>query len=102
MNGSEKIRQDPRFRQAHREALLSLVLAGVYFLWWYATAYGFGSGPVDQYTFIAGFPTWFFFSCVASVPLFVLLSWAMVRFLFKEIPLDGTLQDDPEPREPGQ
>ena len=91
MIGSEDVRPDPRFKQAHREAVLSVILAGVYFLWWYVSAYGLGSGPVEEYSYIAGFPTWFFFSCVISVPVFALLAWAMVRFLFREMPLDGHL-----------
>ena len=91
MSGNEEVRPDPRFRQAHREAVLSVILAGVYFLWWYVTAYGLGSGPVAEYSYFAGFPAWFFFSCVLSVPVFALLAWAMVRFLFREMVLDGRL-----------
>lgn len=102
MSGNKRVLQDPRFRQAHREAVLSVLLAVVYFLWWYLTAYGFGSGPVEEYTFIAGFPTWFFFSCVAAVPVFALAGWAMVRFLFREVPLDGRLDADTSREDSGQ
>lgn len=74
---------------ARREALLSILLAFLYFAWWYITAYGFGSGPVDDYTYIAGFPTWFFLSCIAGFLVFSVLSFLMVTLFFTDIDLDS-------------
>ncbi len=73
------------FKQTHKEALYSLILTGLYFLWWYIGAYIPGSIPVEEYTFIFGMPLWFFLSCIAGTILFSFLAWVMVRFFFKEI-----------------
>ncbi|QTX33030.1 YhdT family protein [Aminithiophilus ramosus] len=77
-----------RFRQADREALYALALALLNFLWWYATAYGLGSGPVETYRYIAGFPAWFFLSAIVGFLLFSFLAAAMVKLLFRDMPLD--------------
>lgn len=73
------------FKQTHKEALYSLALTVLYFLWWYIGAYVPGNTAVEEYTFIFGMPLWFFLSCIVGTILFSFLSWIMVRFLFKEI-----------------
>ncbi len=80
--------QDPRFAVANREALYALVLAFLYFAWWYLTAYGLGSRPVEEYSYIAGFPSWFFLSCIVGFTVFSILALLMVVFLFRDMPLD--------------
>jgi uncharacterized membrane protein YhdT len=82
-------RQDPRFKQANKEALLSLGAYGLYFLWWYCCAYGLGSGDPDDYRYVLGMPEWFFYSCIVGCPLITVLLWALVRFKFKHMPLDA-------------
>ncbi|MBL3593055.1 MAG: YhdT family protein [Synergistaceae bacterium] len=77
-----------RFRQADREALYALALALANLAWWYLTAYGLGAGPVESYRYILGFPAWFFMSSIVGFILFAILAAAMVRFLFKDMPLD--------------
>lgn len=77
---------------ARREALFSILLAFLYFGWWYITAYGLGSGPVDEYSYIAGFPAWFFFSCIAGFIVFSVLSFLMVKLFFTEIDLDSEVE----------
>lgn len=84
---------DRRFVQANREALAALGLGVGYFIWWYVAAYGFGSGPVAEYSYVFGFPAWFFYSCVAGFLIFSILAGLMVRLFFKDIPL---LENEPE------
>lgn len=79
---------DRRFRQANFEALCSVVLGLLFFVWWYAFAYGLGSGDPSQYTWVCGLPAWFFWSSVAGPALFCVLAWLMVKFFFKTMPLD--------------
>lgn len=88
------MKTDRRFRQANFEALCSVALALLYFVWWYAFAYGLGSGDPKEYRFVLGLPEWFFYSSVLGPALFCLLAALMVRFLFKDLPLD--------PREKGE
>jgi len=79
---------DRRFIQANKEAVIAVALSLAYFIWWYATAYGFGDKPVSEYTYVLGFPAWFFYSCVVGFLLFAVLAALMVRFLFKEVSLE--------------
>ena len=85
--------QDPRFAIANREALYALVLAFLYFAWWYLAAYGLGSRPVEEYSYIAGFPSWFFLSCIAGFIVFSVLALLMVVFLFRDMPLEKPAGD---------
>ncbi|EIT83908.1 Sodium/pantothenate symporter [Fictibacillus macauensis ZFHKF-1] len=85
---------DHRFKISRREAWLGTGLAVLNFVWWYAFAYGLGSKPVKEYTYILGLPAWFFYSCVAGFLLFSFLVFLMVTFLFKEVPFD-----EPEEKE---
>ncbi|WP_432738283.1 YhdT family protein [Maridesulfovibrio sp. FT414] len=91
-----KIIQDRRFRQANREALYALAVYGLYFVWWYVTGFGLGNRNPDEYTYVFGFPAWFFYSCIAGYPLITILLWAVVRFKFKDMPLDAEETDPHE------
>lgn len=51
---------DRRFPQADREAWITLALYGLYFVWWYVCAYGLGGGDPEGYSYVFGFPAWFF------------------------------------------
>ena len=76
------------FRQANREAVISLVLYGIFFLWWYFSTYGPGDSDPKSYTFVWGFPSWFFYSCIVGYVGISALVWIVVRVFFREIPLD--------------
>ncbi|SDI46818.1 YhdT family protein [Natribacillus halophilus] len=79
---------DPRFKIANREALIGVGLALFNFIWWYAFAYGLGSQPVADYDFIFGMPAWFFYSCLIGSVIMIILVVFMVKFFFKEVPLN--------------
>ncbi|MFK4997831.1 DUF997 family protein [Bacillus sp. N9] len=53
---------------AHREAIIGIVLVIIHFVWWYGFAYGLGKKPVEEYTYVFGFPAWFFIA--VSLALF--------------------------------
>lgn len=86
---------DRRFRQANFEALCSVVLALSFFVWWYAFAYGLGSGDPAHYRFVLGLPEWFFYSSVAGPTLFCVLAWLMVKLLFKNVSLAPHEKEEP-------
>ena len=77
-----------RFDQANREARITLGLYLGYFVWWYACAYGLGSGDPGEYSYVWGFPAWFFYSCIVGYPLISLALWLAVRLFFRDMPLD--------------
>ncbi|RPF54410.1 YhdT family protein [Aquisalibacillus elongatus] len=80
--------KDRRFRIAHSEALIGVVLALINFLWWYGFAYGLGNKSPDEYSYILGFPAWFFWSCIIGFIVMVILVIVVVKFLLTDVPLD--------------
>ena len=79
---------DPRFKIAHREALIGVVLAIVHFIWWFGFAYGLGSKPVEEYSYILGFPDWFFYSCIVGFILVAITVIILVKFVLKDVSLE--------------
>lgn len=84
--------KDPRFKIANREAWIGIILVIINFVWWYGFAYGLGAGPVEDYTYIMGLPSWFFYSCVAGFLVMVVLVGLAVKFLFKEVPYEDDME----------
>ena len=80
--------RDKRFKIAHREALIGIILVLINFIWWYGFAYGLGSAKVEQYSYIFGLPAWFFYSCILGFLVMVFLVIFTVRFLFKDVPFE--------------
>jgi uncharacterized membrane protein YhdT len=79
---------DRRYKVAKKEAILGIGLAVFNFLWWFGFAYGLGSKPVEEYTYIMGLPSWFFYSCVVGFLVVVMLVIILVKTVFKEVPFD--------------
>lgn len=77
--------KDKRFKIAHKEAIIGVILVIINFLWWYGFAYGLGSGDPAKYRYILGMPEWFFYSCVAGSILMFILVILSVKFLFKDV-----------------
>ena len=76
-------------KQINKEALITIALYLIYFLWWYFWGYiDEGKNPAE-YQFILGLPRWFFFSCVLGLIFINVLVFLAVKFFFKEIDLDG-------------
>ncbi|WP_028024490.1 YhdT family protein [Enterovibrio calviensis] len=79
-----------RYRQAHKEAKWAIALAIAYFVWWYASAYGLAPEGIEQTlpTLYFGMPLWFLMACVIGPLLFTVLCALMVKYLYKDMPLD--------------
>ncbi|SCH74851.1 MULTISPECIES: YhdT family protein [unclassified Romboutsia] len=90
----DKIIEDPRFKQCNREAIMGLLLGLLNLIWWFAWGYGLGSKPVSEYTYILGFPTWFFMSCIIGGILFSILTVVMINKLFKNMSLEGLTKEE--------
>jgi len=71
-----------------KESLITVALYLLFFLWWYATAYMTESDPA-KYSYILGFPKWFFLSCIVGYIGVSVLLWLCVKFFFTDIPFDG-------------
>ncbi|RNA66865.1 YhdT family protein [Alteribacter keqinensis] len=89
-NGKDELNlhTDPRFKIANREALIGVALVVINFVWWFGFAYGLGSAPVEEYTFIFGMPAWFVFSCIGGFLLMVALVIFVLKVFFKDVSFD--------------
>jgi uncharacterized membrane protein YhdT len=76
-------KMDKRFVQAHKEARWALWLTLLYLAAWLAAAYlpGVGIG-------LTGLPHWFEMACLLVPLVFILLCWAMVKVIYRDIPLE--------------
>lgn len=86
--------EDPRYKVANREALMGVTLAVFNFIWWFGFAYGMGSKPVRDYHYVLGLPAWFFYSCILGFIVVTVLLILLVKFFFKDIPLDDLPESD--------
>lgn len=75
-------------KQINKEALITIILYLVYFLWWYFWGYIDEGKDPSEYVYILGLPRWFFFSCVVGLIFINILVWIAIKFFFKEIDLD--------------
>ncbi|MCR4962547.1 MAG: YhdT family protein [Firmicutes bacterium] len=76
-------------KQLKKEALLTALLYVLFFIWWYATAYGFADSPVR----VLGLPLWFFLSCIVGWLLCVAGTVILVKKGFKNIDLNQFDED---------
>lgn len=79
---------DARFLQANREASWALWLTIAYLVLWIVAAY-----VPNSLQGITGLPHWFEMACLLLPLAFILLCWAMVRLIFKDIPLGNNDAD---------
>lgn len=100
--GSENFVEDPRYKQCNKEALMGLGLGLLNLLWWFIWGYGLGAGPVENYTYILGFPNWFFMSSIIGAILFTVLAIFMVIYFFKDMPLGELTEAEVEAMKEGR
>lgn len=87
-------KRDERFKVANREALIGVALAVINFLWWFGFAYGLGSKPPEEYSYIFGLPAWFFISCVGGFVLMSVLVIFVVKVFFTDVSLEVKDEDN--------
>lgn len=96
----DQYKPDPRFKIAHKEAFIGVALAIFNFIWWYGFAYGLGSRPPEEYTYILGLPDWFFYSCVVGFILMSVIVIIITKYVLKEVPLDADPNVTPKEESP--
>ena len=79
---------DERFRIAHKEAIVGIILVIINFILWFGFAYGLGSGNPKAYSYVLGLPSWFFYSCVLTFIIMAVLVILCVKFVFKDVPFE--------------
>lgn len=73
------------YRQATREAKITLFLALLYVIGWCICAYL----PTDTHGPL-GFPLWFELACIYLPILFIVVCYWVIRIFFQDLPLDKT------------
>ena len=96
MKDEKNFEEDPRYKQCNREAIIGLSLGIINLIWWFGFGYGLGLKPVSEYTYILGFPAWFFMSCIVGGILFSILTIIMINKLFKHMSLDALTEEEVE------
>lgn len=85
------MKNDPRYRQAAKEARWALGLTVLYVIGWCLCAYlpQDTRGPV-------GFPLWFELSCFYLPVLFIVVAYWVIKIVYQDIPLehDNTTGED--------
>ena len=94
MKDDKNFEEDPRYKQCNREAIIGLSLGIINLIWWFGFGYGLGSKPVSEYTYILGFPSLFFMSCIVGGILFSILTIIMINKLFKHMSLDALTEEE--------
>lgn len=75
-------------RILNKEALITIGLYLFFFIWWYGFAYGLGSKDPSEYSYVLGFPSWFFYSCILGYVVICVLLWFVVRKFFVDVDFD--------------
>ena len=88
--------EDPRYKQCEKEAWYGIILGIVNLVIWAAAGYGLGSGPLENYSYIMGFPAWFFVSCIANSLLAVVATIYIVKRKMRVMPLDPMTEKEAE------
>lgn len=94
MKEIDKYSDTYRFKIAHKEALIGCALAVFNISWWYGFAYTLGSGDPLEYTYILGFPAWFFMSSILGFIIMVILVYLVAKFVLTDMPFESEEEDN--------
>ena len=81
---------DPRFKICNKEMILTFIIWALYTIVTLCLAYGLGRGPVEEYRYICGMPTWWF-ATIISTAVFTLIVIYVTLLVFKDMDLEDTL-----------
>jgi uncharacterized membrane protein YhdT len=92
--------EDPRYRQANREAWWAIgywvaftaVVTGL--AWWLGY-----EKPAEELAFVLGFPSWFFWSVLVTSLVFSAIPVLIIKRYFEDVPLTGDGHPDPTAEE---
>lgn len=77
-------------KQINKEAKITVGLYVFFFIWWFVFAYGIGLKDVSEYSYILGFPAWFFYSCILGYVMISVLLAIVVKKCFKDIDFEDS------------
>ena len=89
----KEINIDSRFRIAFKEMLISMIIWILFGVCCLSTTYYFSRGPVEDYSYTLGIPTWMF-CCLLSMLVFYVIITIVVKKVFKNIDLTDVKTDE--------
>lgn len=84
-----KLSEKAKNRQINKEAIISIILYILYFIWWYVTGFGLGSGDPSSYKYVMGLPLWFVLSSFVGPIILIVAVTFTVKYLFVDIDLEN-------------
>ena len=81
-------------KQIQKEVIITCILYIFYFLWWCLFGFGLGSRDTEEYSYILGLPSWFFYSCILGFLVFSTSVYFTLKYFFKDIPLDENFENE--------
>lgn len=96
MKGHNEYVEDQRFKQCHREVWYTIGFFVFNVLLVFALVFPSYHVPASEIKIVAGFPSWYFYGVIVATGLLVVVATLMIKFLFKDMPLDGYLEEDEE------
>lgn len=88
-----KVANKDRNRQINKEALITIILYVLYFIWWYVTGFVMGNKDPEQYKFILGLPVWFILNSFVGPIIFIVAVIFTVKCFFADMDLDSKEQN---------
>ena len=87
------IKKDPRFHSIGKEAVAVMVYWVLYGVWAFAFGYLGTLTPPEEYTYIMGFPTWYFWAFLGTAILFPIIG-VILSLKMKDISLEAHLTEE--------
>lgn len=87
------VKEDPRFKQTRKEALRILVLVIIETIWVFGFAYWGTKTDPSEYSYILGFPAWYFWAFLGAGVLVPIVS-IILGLLIKDCELTDEVTTD--------
>jgi len=89
-----KLSEKAKNKQINKEAIISIVVYILYFIWWYVTGFGLGNRDPESYKYIMGLPVWFVLSSFVGPILLIIAVIFTVKYLFVDFDLESNEEDN--------
>ncbi|MEG1255023.1 YhdT family protein [Clostridium sp.] len=89
-----KLSEKAKNKQINKEAIISIVVYILYFIWWYVTGFGLGSRDPGSYKYVMGLPMWFVLSSFVGPILLIIAVIFTVKYLFVDFDLESNEEEN--------
>lgn len=91
----EKMKEDKRFKQCNKEFMYTVMFFAFNILLVFGLTFSLGYNvDANEIKLVLGFPQWYFYGVIVSFVLLSISTFFMVKFLFKDMSLEGYLDKE--------